>query len=203
MKTFKKILIVVDIVIVVIVLINYFNFKKNKLNQDDLSKNNSKTESKDIKTQKINYKHFEFEIPYNINFSENSENTFELKTDDWIAYIEIIYDKDNILMNNNDKYYDYLTNNYPYYNLTPLSKLNVNNTEFNVCLRLGKNDHMAGVIGIADFHGSFIYQIDFLSLNEEFNPDQMKTVIDIMEKSKYNNSDNTVYNYQPAINMVK
>ena len=181
-------IIVINIIIITILVIKYYKYTKQKTDQT---------------TYKISYKHFEFDIPQNVTFSEDDKYTFVLETSDWKAYVEIIHDNEKRLINDAEMYYNSLKKNYKSYNLGQVKKEMINNKMFNICTRYGNSNNIVGAIGITDFHGNFIYQIDFIALNNNFSKSAMKPVIEIMNNSKYKNDSDEIYYYRPASYIVK
>ena len=113
MKKAKIVLIILIIIIISTLVLSYFKFNQTKeADYSGISK-----EKKDTETYKASYKNFEFEIPNDIKFSKVDDYTFLLKTNDWLAYIEIYYDMEHLIIKNSEKYYKYLKESYSAYNL--------------------------------------------------------------------------------------
>lgn len=178
----KKIIILLDIIVISILLISYYIYGiKN-----------------DNNTKQMHYKHFEFKIPKDIKFSEDNKYTFVLETTNWKAYITIIYDKQNDVMNNSNTYYNYLKKEYPMYNLEKINNIKISDADFNLCIRNSESDYAVGAIGVSHLIGDFIYQVDFISLTTEFTPKLIEPIVKIMNGVKVNNNvEETVY-YIPA-----
>ncbi len=191
----KKIIILLDIIVISILLISYYNYR---IKNDNNKNQNTTNEQSTNDTQKIQYKHFEFEISKNIKFSEDNKYTFVLETTNWKAYITIIYDKQNEVMNNAETYYNYLKKEYPMYNLERINNIKISNANYNLCIRNSENNYAAGAIGVSHLIGDFIYQVDFISLTNEFTPKQIEPIVKIMQDVKVNNEVKKTVYYIPA-----
>lgn len=199
MKKAKLLFVLLDIVAVAVLVFSYIKYREEKMEQKP-------TETKTGNTvDKVSYKHFEFGIPTDISFKVEDYDSFSLvdsKNKAWEAYISIFYDPDKKILNNPQKYQEYLKSNMQY-SLGEIENITISNTKFNACKRYrGDSDFQTGIIGIADFHGKYVYQIDFISLKDNFNVKDAIPVVEIIENSVYKNDTDEVYYYKPYTKIV-
>ena len=113
-KTFKIILVIIDIIALIgfiIITINWFS-DNNSIKSEEITSNN-------VTTREIKYKRFVFYIDNNIEYQEIDEKRFELISDDYHAIVEIFIDSNNYIVKDKATYYQPLQDNnyqveYPY-----------------------------------------------------------------------------------------
>lgn len=195
----KIIILTIDIIVIAILVTSYLKYKNNKLNNNDLNE-------KGTETEKISYKHFELNIPKDITFKVEDDDTFSLKDNDekeWEAYITIIYDQNKELLDKPEKYSEYIKAN-TQYNLSNFEKIQVSGSELYVCKKYrGESNEVTGILGITNYKGNFIYQIDFILLKGEYNHEKITPIINIMNSSNYNSGTEDVYYYEGAAKILE
>lgn len=196
-KNIYMILLIVIIIIFGMLILKYVRYYSN---------NNANKNEEEKDNNIISYKHFQLNIPKDITFKVEDDDTFSLKDNDekeWEAYITIIYDQNKELLDKPEKYSEYIKAN-TQYNLSNFEKIQVSGSELYVCKRYrGESDEVAGILGITNYKGNFIYQIDFILLKGEYNHEKITPIINIMNSSNYNSGTEDVYYYEGAAKILE
>ncbi|MBQ6284694.1 MAG: hypothetical protein IJK67_00080 [Bacilli bacterium] len=188
------------VIILICVLLAFIVIKLMPKNNDNNSNNNTNTKtptSDDLIEKQIistndltttyKYKHYEYEIPNNIEFAPRVY-TFNLKNkvdDSWEANITLLYDDLKIITKETERIEYNLINNG--FNIDKRSEVEINSHKYQVIFcSIDLIDHITAYI---DLDNNFGYEIDFTNTTEEQYKDILSNIDNIILNANYTESE--------------